>query len=224
VSNGIPAYQKGLEQKGTVETDRKAATTKVPAGRLQVAQKKQWIPGCTEFKHDPDLSITYLKHSKLPSSTPDIDKALSYVQQAPTGIGLLGELRKQDQLIVGVHFFSVFGDYPWPDDLSPSESGHCKLASSASSPVIIYWVTVFVAKRTPECIADTLFHELLHVWYMRSSGDSELNTGHDPGASIQIDAECKKFYSGFEPVFERGLKAFDEDLQKNIPGAKSCCA
>jgi hypothetical protein len=225
VANGIPAYQKGLDTKGTVESDRIAATTKAPAGRLEVAQAKPWITGCSEIKHDPDLSITYLKHNKLPTSTPDIDKAISYIQQAPTGVWLLGELRKQQDLMVGVHFFSALGDYPWPNDVTPNESGHCKLMSSAASPVVVYWVTGFAGKRPPECIADTLFHELLHVWYLRKySGDSELlGTGHDSSARISIDAPCNKTYAGFESVFETKLKAFDADLQKNIPGAKRCC-
>src|SRR3954451_14970268 len=103
----IPAHQKGLEQKTVVDSDRKRATTKAPEGRLAVQQAKPWSPDCTDFKHDPDLSITYLKHAKASQRQPDIDRAISYLQQAPTGIWLLGEIRNMQDLMVGAHFFAA---------------------------------------------------------------------------------------------------------------------
>ena len=227
MSGDITAYQKGLEVKKDLEGERKAATTKAPAQPLSVQQQSYWINNCTDFKHTTDLSITYLKHTSISQGQMnDINKAISYVEQANTGQWLLGEIKNMQNVKVGVHFFADRSDYPWPSDVNPSETGHTDLMSGIASTPLIYWIRIFAARRTPECIAESLFHELLHVWFLgtHSGHNKDKGTGHDEGATISIDQECNKKYAGYNPDFVKKLDEFDNDLENNIPGAKKCCS
>ncbi len=221
------AYQKGLEAKPTVAADRVKATSTVPEERLGVLQSNPWISGCRELSWDPDRCLTFLLHSSVvQAQVAAVRTATSYVQRAPTGSWLLGELRKRPELMVGSHFFDSISNYPWPGEVTPDENGHAKLMSSVASSVVLYHVSVFVQNRRPECIANTLFHELLHVWFLATySGYNEtLGTGHDPGAGVTIWPGCKKSYKGFHDEFRKKLESFDVDLSQKVPGAAKCCS
>lgn len=226
MSDGFTAYERGLEGKEKQTQDKKAATTKAPAKVIQTPQEDYWIKGCKVFLRDKVPPIVYLAHSKISQSqSQDIQKAIAYVKKTTTGTALLQEFnQRKDELKIGVHFFAARADYPYTD-VNPNESGHIFIASSTAVSPIIIFVTVFVGQRTPECIADTLFHELAHVWFLATqSGYSEsLGTGHLPNAYITIDDNCKKTYTGYDPLYQKQVEDFDNALGK-LPGAKRCCA
>jgi hypothetical protein len=227
MADAATTYQRGLEGKPTPETDRIRAASKVPEERLRVLAASPWISGCQEISYDPDRCLTFLKHSSVAAGDlAHIKTAMSYVQQAPTGASLLAELRKTTELMVGIHFLARVSDYPWQSEVTPHESGHAKLVNSPASAVVLFHLSVFVAGRRLECIADTLFHELLHVWFLgKYSGYNETSgTGHDPGATIAIDPGCRKRYAGFHPDFQQALQLFEDDLDKRVPGATRCCS
>ncbi|GEM_PF-6368461 len=227
MADGFTAYEKGLEGKHEQAKDKQAATTKAPAKVIQTPppQEDYWIPDCFVFARDQTSPLVYLNHKNITTTqAQDIQKAIAYVKQTPTGAALLKVFaQKKAELQIGAHFFSTLADYPY-GDASPNESGHTTVASSIAATPIIIFVSVFLAKRKPECIADTFFHELVHVWFLatRTKYNEVAGTGHDPSASITIDPNCKKTYAGYDPAFQQQLQNFDLDLAK-IPGAKICC-
>lgn len=189
------------------------------ASDAQRGQKKPAGAGKVKY-------IQHLSFKKQKLTKDNIERAIGYLLATPAGKEAVDNLENRS-VVVYVFFVGDNKDVPasgepagYFEEVGPDLFNVYVVAGQRTTILVpvgrgVTELQESIVDRDPRSISDSLFHELLHVWFVKKFQGK--GTGHTKEVKpTEVDLEGIKTYDEdeYDPVFLEKLKKFDRELKE----------